>query len=116
MHGRFLAQPVEIRPERIGPEQLGVADVDVFKRNRIGPVPSGLLMGVRSEIRCSVHRRLLMIRLRGWLAEADYRPNYIPLRPPEQGRVLSPSAAAGRDSGNAPFSATSARDKLISKA
>src|SRR6266851_8922375 len=116
MHGRFLAQPVEIRPERIGPEQLGVADVDVFKRNGIGLVPNGPLMGVRGEIDCSVHRRLLMIRLRGWLRKRDYCANYIPLRAPEQGRVLSPSAAAGHDSRNAPFSATSARDKLICKA
>jgi hypothetical protein len=72
MHGRFLAQPVEIRPERIGPEQFGMTNVDVFKRNGIGPFPGGLLIGVRSEIDCSVHRCFLMIRLRGWLWKRDY--------------------------------------------
>src|SRR5258708_1882043 len=56
MHGVFLAQPVEIRPERIGPEQLGMADVDVFNRSRIGPFPRDLLMGIRGEVDCSVHR------------------------------------------------------------
>src|SRR5258705_12404803 len=83
MHGRFPAQPVEIRPERIGPEQLGVADVDVLKRNAIGPVPSGPLMGLRSEIDCSLHRRLRMIRLRDW--KRDYCGNYIPLRRQSKG-------------------------------
>src|ERR1700704_2408215 len=57
MHGIFLAQPVEIRPEGIGPEQLGMADVDITKRNGIGLVPgSGSLMGIPAEIDCSVHR------------------------------------------------------------
>ena len=67
----------------------GVADVDVFKRNGIGLVPGSLLMGVRGEIDRSVHRRLLMIRLRGGLRKREYWANYIPLRPPEQGTVCS---------------------------
>src|SRR5260370_29869684 len=56
MHGVFLAQPVEIRPEGIGLEQLGLADVDIIKRNGIGLVPSRPLTGIPGEIDCSVHR------------------------------------------------------------
>src|ERR1700686_4542978 len=52
----FLAQPVEIRPERIRPEQLGMADVDIFKRNGIGLVPCRALTGIAGGIDGSVHR------------------------------------------------------------
>jgi len=59
MHGVFLAQPIEIRPEGIGLEQLGLADVDIRQRNGIGLVPGGPLMGISGEILVPCIGRLL---------------------------------------------------------
>src|SRR3982074_1485317 len=58
MPGGFPAQPVKIRPEGIGLEQLGMADVDIRQGKGIGLVSSGPLMGIPipGEIDCSVHR------------------------------------------------------------
>jgi hypothetical protein len=52
-----------------------------------------------------------MIRL-----EARLLSELHPVAPARARESFSPSAAPERESGNAPFSATSARDKLISKA
>src|ERR1700737_1769759 len=67
MHGVFLAQPIEIRPEGIGLEQLGLAYVDIRQRDGIGLVPGGPLMGISGEIHCSVHRTSPVFPVRGWL-------------------------------------------------
>jgi hypothetical protein len=56
MHRRFPAQPVEIRPERIGLEQLGIGDIEFRKRKRSRVVARGPLMGLAGEIDRSVHR------------------------------------------------------------
>jgi hypothetical protein len=58
MHRLFPAQPVEIRPERIGREQLGIADVEITERNGLGPVARGALTGISGEVGGSVHGRL----------------------------------------------------------
>jgi hypothetical protein len=55
MHRRFLAQPVEIRPEGIGLEQLGMAGIEVFQRRRVGPLPRGFQPGVVGEFDGPVH-------------------------------------------------------------
>src|SRR6188508_1591378 len=55
MHRLFPAQPVEIRPERIGLEQLGIADVEICQGRGIGLVARGLQMGIAGEIDGSVH-------------------------------------------------------------
>ena len=39
--GIFLAQPVEVRPERVRAKQLGVSRVEILKRKRIGLVARG---------------------------------------------------------------------------
>src|ERR1700732_86588 len=103
MHGVFLAQPVEIRPERIGPEQLGVADVEIMKRNGIGLVPRGALMGIPGGIDCSVHGRLLMVRL-PWLApEARLLTELHPVARARARDSLMHSAAPGRQSARCPL-------------
>ena len=56
VHRLFLAQPVEIGPERIGAKQFGVAGIELFKRNAIGAVPRRLLIGILNEIDGPVHR------------------------------------------------------------
>jgi hypothetical protein len=33
MHGVFLAQPVEIGPERIGTKQFGIAGIELLERD-----------------------------------------------------------------------------------
>jgi hypothetical protein len=58
MHRLFPAQPVEIRPERIGLEQFGMADVEITERNLLSTLACGAQMGISGEIDGSVHGRL----------------------------------------------------------
>ena len=58
MHRVFPAQPVEIRPERVGLEQLRMADVEITEWNRLSPVARGAQMGISGEIDGSVHEHL----------------------------------------------------------
>src|SRR3982751_2584157 len=55
MHRRFLAQPVEIRPEGIGTKQFGIARIELLERSGIGQASSGLLPGLYSRIDGAVH-------------------------------------------------------------
>ena len=77
----FLAQPVEIRPERIGAKQFGIAGIELLERDRIGPLARGLLLGILERDRS--FRALAsprMVPIRGWSRRATVVPNYIPLR------------------------------------
>jgi hypothetical protein len=65
VHGRFLAQPVEIRPEGIGPEQFGVAGIELVERDRIGSLARRLLLGVLGEFDGPVHAFLPVLYPRG---------------------------------------------------
>src|SRR5258708_39406768 len=56
MHRLFLAQPVEIGPERIGPKQFGIAGLELRKRYRIGVLPRGFFVGRLLGIHRPVHR------------------------------------------------------------
>ena len=56
MHRVFLAQPVEIRPEGIGPKQFGIAGIEILERNAKRRGRRGLLLGISGEIDGSVHR------------------------------------------------------------
>ena len=56
MHRVFLAQPVEIRPERIGAKQFGIAGIELLERDGIGSLPRRLLKGILNEIDGPVHR------------------------------------------------------------
>ena len=58
MHRLFPAQPVEIRPERVGLEQLRMADVEIGERNRLRAFMRIPLMGIGGEIDGSVHVHL----------------------------------------------------------
>src|SRR5215203_3408555 len=79
MHRGFLAQPVEIGPEGIGPEQLGLTDVDIVERNRPGLVLRGALIGISCKIDRSVHPTSPDDRRRGF-RRAAFWPNYSPSR------------------------------------
>ncbi len=54
----FLAQAVEIRPVRVGAEQLGMAGIELGKRQRISALARGVLAGPGVQIDRSVHERL----------------------------------------------------------
>src|ERR1700676_153486 len=56
VHWVFLAQPVEIRPERIGAKQFGIAGIELLKRYRIGALARRLLVDILSAIDRPVHR------------------------------------------------------------
>ena len=74
MHRLFPAQPVEIRPERIGLEQFGMADVEITERNRLSPVARGAQMGISGEIDGSVHGRLSLTVSRTEAGRAMFYP------------------------------------------
>jgi len=59
MHRILAAQPVEIRPEGIGLEQLGMAGIVVRQRQCVGAFACGVQMGGVDEIDGPVHERLL---------------------------------------------------------
>ncbi|MHC2309082.1 hypothetical protein ACVIJ1_005552 [Bradyrhizobium elkanii] len=59
VHRILATQPVEIRPEGIGLEQLGIAGIVVRKRKRIGAFACGVQIRVVDEIDGPVHERLL---------------------------------------------------------
>ena len=54
----FLAQPVEIRPVRVGAEQLGMAGIELLERQRKRAFARGVLAGRGVQIDRSVHERL----------------------------------------------------------
>ena len=56
MHRVFLAQPVEIGPERIGAKQFGIAGIELLQRHGIGALPRGRLMRISGWIDGPVHR------------------------------------------------------------
>ena len=82
MHRVFLAQPVEIRPERIGAEQFGIAG-DRTASSGIDQARSRAAFWRESavEIDRSVHRASPgCASVRDWLRQGDFGANYIPLR------------------------------------
>ena len=87
VHRVFPAQPVEIRPERVGLEQLRIADVEIAERNRLSPFARGQLMGISGEIDGSVHGHLPDCSPAEACRRGDVLPYYIPSRASAQGRV-----------------------------
>src|SRR6266852_4127222 len=82
----FLAKPIEIGPERIAAKQFGIAGIKLLKRNRIGSLPSGFLIGILNEINRPMHRATPCL-FPPWLIPEALASNYIPLRVAGQGRV-----------------------------
>src|SRR6476661_5144834 len=74
MHRVFAAQPVEIRPERVGLEQLRMADVEITEWNRLSFFARGLQMGIFGEIDGSVHGRLSLTVSRTEAGRAMFYP------------------------------------------
>jgi hypothetical protein len=76
----LLAQPVEIRPERIGAEQLGIAGVEFTERQRVGALARGLGGRILGEINGPVHGvSSCVVPLPLQPLEVCFEANYIPL-------------------------------------
>src|SRR5665213_3493097 len=104
MHRLLRAQPVEIRPERIGAKQLGIAGIELRQRERPGALSRRLLMGIGCWIAGSVHRTS-PDRTRPWLGPAG-----------DDRTKLHSVAGTGARASLCLFSACSARDMLVSEA
>src|SRR3979409_250257 len=114
MHRVFPAQPVEIRPERIGAKQFGIAGIELLKRDRLGALARGLLVGILNEIDRPMHGQAPYCPLPAWLTEArSFERITARCARQSKGEFRPFGRLRAADPANAPFSASSARDKLI---